>query len=139
TKREPSWRLIHRRGDTVRSYGVRPVLIGSTVAVLVVLLTAYVGATAYLIYRDDILGAAVSRQVKLQYSYEERIAALRSELDRVTSRHAVQTLGVEQQVAVLLNQQEAIERRQRTLDSLVQDARSAGLPIAQNLGDGSAA
>jgi hypothetical protein len=47
----------------------------------------------------------------MQYAYEERIAALRSELDRLTSRHAVQTEGVEQQLARLLDQQSLIQSR----------------------------
>ena len=115
-----------RRGDSTRSYPIRPVLAGSAAGLFVVLLVAYVGATAYLVYRDDLLGAAVSRQVKMQYAYEERIAALREELDRLSSRHAVQTEGVEQQLSTLLEQQALIERRQSALDDLVGQARAAG-------------
>ena len=100
------------------------------VGVFVLLLTAYVGATAYLVYRDDLVGAAVSRQVSMQYAYEERIAALRSELDRLTSRHVVQTEGVEQQLAALLEQQAMIEQRQSTLDGIVERAQAAGVDVA---------
>ena len=120
-----------RRGNSTRSYRIRPVVAGSVAGLLVLLLTAYVGATAYLIYRDDIVGAAVSRQVKMQYAYEERIAALRAELDRLSSRHAVQTEGVEQQLSTLLEQQALIERRQSALDDLVVQARSAGVDVAE--------
>jgi murein DD-endopeptidase MepM/ murein hydrolase activator NlpD len=98
--------------------------------VLFLLLTVYIGATAYLIYRDDLLGAAVSRQVSMQYAYEERIAALRSELDRLSSRHAVQTEGVEEQLAELLDKQEVIERRQDALGGIVVSARAAGVEVA---------
>ncbi len=129
--RKPSWSLTLRRGDSTRSYRIRPVLAGSVAGLFVLLLTAYVGATAYLIYRDDIVGAAVSRQVKMQYAYEERIAALRAELDRLSSRHAVQTEGVEQQLSTLLEQQALIERRQSALDDLVVQARAAGVDVAE--------
>ena len=101
----PSWSLTFKRGAKSKTLAIHPVAVGSAVGFFVLLLTAYVGATAYLIYRDDLVGAAVSRQVSMQYAYEERIAALRSELDRLTSRHAVQTEGVEQQLARLLEQQ----------------------------------
>ena len=94
------------------------------------LLVAYVGATAYLVYRDDLLGAAVSRQVKMQYAYEERIAALRAELDRLTSRHAVQTEGVEQQLATLLEQQATDRAAPVGARRLVDKARAAGLGVA---------
>jgi murein DD-endopeptidase MepM/ murein hydrolase activator NlpD len=103
--------------------------VGTAASIVVLLLTAYVGATAYLIYRDDLVGAAVSRQVSMQYAYEERIAALRSELDRLTSRHAVQTEGVEQQLVRLLDQQSLIESRQAALDEIVGRARAAGVDV----------
>ncbi len=121
---------MFRRGAATRTFAIRPFVAGSAIGVFVLLLTAYVGATAYLVYRDDLLGAAVSRQVTMQYAYEERIAALRSELDRLTSRHVVQTEGVEQQLARLLEQQALIERRQSTLDSIVARARAAGVDVA---------
>jgi len=111
---------------------VRPWLVGSALGCVVLLTLAYVGATAYLVYRDDILGASVSRQVQMQYAYEERIAALRSELDRLSSRHAVQTETVEQQLSTLLQQQATLEERQTALDSLVSDARGAGISIGGN-------
>ena len=113
-----------------KTLAIHPVAAGSAAGVFVLLLTAYVGATAYLIYRDDLVGAAVSRQVSMQYAYEERIAALRSELDRLTSRHAVQTEGVEQQLARLLEQQNLIQSRQATLDQIVGRARAIGIDVA---------
>jgi murein DD-endopeptidase MepM/ murein hydrolase activator NlpD len=129
--RKSSWSLTIKRGDAARSYAIRPWLMGSALGLFVALLVAYVGATAYLVYRDDIIGAAVSRQVKMQYAYEERVAALRSELDRLSSRHAVQTENVEQQLSRLLEQQASIEDRQAALDSLVGQARAAGIAIAE--------
>jgi len=108
---------------------MRPWLVGSALGCVALLTFAYVGATAYLVYRDDIIGASVSRQVQMQYAYEERIAALRSELDRLSSRHAVQTETVEQQLSTLLQQQATLDERQSTLDSLVSEARAAGVSV----------
>lgn len=121
--------LTLKRGEKARTIALRPVLVGSAIGVLALFLTAYIGATAYLIYRDDLLGAAVSRQVSMQYAYEERIAALRSELDRLSSRHAVQTEGVAEQLSQLLDKQDLIERRQATLDGIVSRARAAGVNV----------
>jgi murein DD-endopeptidase MepM/ murein hydrolase activator NlpD len=135
--RRRAWSVTFKRGAKSRTLAVHPIAAGSAVAFLALLLTAYVGATAYLIYRDDLVGAAVSRQVSMQYAYEERIAALRSELDRLTSRHAVQTEGVEQQLARLLEQQSLIQSRQATLDEIVGRARAVGVDVA--IGDVAAA
>ena len=128
--RRPSWSVTFKRGAKSRTMAVNPIVAGSAIGFFVLLMTAYVGATAYLVYRDDLVGAAVSRQVSMQYAYEERIAALRSELDRLTSRHAVQTEGVEQQLARLLEQQSLIQSRQATLDQIVGRARAVGVDVA---------
>lgn len=45
----------------------------------------YLGATGYLILRDDLIGATMARQTRMQNDYEDRIAALRAQVDRVTS------------------------------------------------------
>jgi hypothetical protein len=45
----------------------------------------YLLATSYLMLRDDILNAAIARQARMQYAYEDRISALRSQVDRITS------------------------------------------------------
>jgi murein DD-endopeptidase MepM/ murein hydrolase activator NlpD len=114
----------------VRTLAIRPAVVIPTVALLAVLLTGYIGATAYLVFRDDLVGAAVSRQVSMQYAYEERIAALRSELDRLTSRHAVQTVGVEEQLSTLLEQQATIAERQAALDKAMKRAQAVGVEVA---------
>ncbi|MGH6924232.1 MAG: M23 family metallopeptidase [Propylenella sp.] len=109
---------------------IRPWLVGSALCLFTVAATAVIGAAAYMLYHDDLLAASVSRQAEMQYAYEERIAALRSELDRITSRHVVQTEGVEQQLVTLLNRQALIEERQSSLDTLLDKARTSGIEVA---------
>lgn len=128
-RRRPACITVTRDGKA-RTYRIRPWAAGMTLGGFVLCLTAYIGATAYLVYRDDLLGAALSRQVEMQYSYEDRIAALRSEIDRVMSRNAASAQGIEQQLATLLQRQELIRDRQSALDQLVDGARTVGLQIA---------
>jgi murein DD-endopeptidase MepM/ murein hydrolase activator NlpD len=90
----------------------------------------YFGATIYLIYRDDFFEAAMARQAELQDLYENRIALLRSEVDRVTSRHLVETQSLEEQVEILLEQQDVLARRQALLDGLIAKARAEGITTA---------
>ena len=120
---------IVRRGQ-MRAFAIRPWIAGSVIGVTLVGLAALIGGAAYLTAYDDLLGTAVSRQVEMQYAYEERIAALRSELDRTTSQHIVQSEGVEQQLGVLLDRQAILERRQTALDILIKRARESGIDIA---------
>ena len=126
-KPQPS--IAFMRNGKTRVYRVRPWMAAFVLGFFAIFLTAYVGATAYLLYRDDLLGATLARQVGMQYSYEDRIAALRAEIDRVTSRHVVETQGVEDQIAVLLERQAVIERRQSALDELMAKARGTGVEV----------
>jgi murein DD-endopeptidase MepM/ murein hydrolase activator NlpD len=121
------------RGGTTRVYRFRPRIAGPALAVVTILLTAFVAATAYQIYRDDLLGAAVARQVAMQYAYEDRIEALRSEIDRTTSKQVLQTHDVEEQLALLLDRQGTILERQSELDRLVKRARDTGVEVAANV------
>ncbi len=121
------------RNGKIRSFRINSWAAGLALGSFALFLTAYIGATAYLIYRDDLLGGTLARQVAMQYAYEDRIAALRSEIDRVTSRHVVETQGVEEQLEVLLERQAVIARRQIALDELVDKARDTGLEVAESV------
>jgi murein DD-endopeptidase MepM/ murein hydrolase activator NlpD len=123
-------RIIVARGENVRTYRFSPWLFGSLVSVLLLFLTAYIGGTGYLIFRDDVLTAAMARQVEIQYDYEDRISLLRSEIDRVTSRHIVETQSIEGQVASLIERQDGLRRQQVLLEDLVERARHKGISFA---------
>jgi murein DD-endopeptidase MepM/ murein hydrolase activator NlpD len=123
-------RVIIARGSKVRTFAVRPWVFGTVVSIFLMFTAGYVAATGYLVYRDDIVGATFERQAGMQRAYEERIALLRSELDRVTSRHIVETHTIESQVGSLVQRQELIDRRQAVLAQLVAKARSQGMTIA---------
>ncbi|WP_307155747.1 M23 family metallopeptidase [Rhodopseudomonas julia] len=129
-RKEPPRVIISRRGR-LTSYTLRPWLFGSIASVFVLFGTGYIGGTAYLFYRDGLLDAAVARQAELQHVYEDRIARLRGEIDKVTSKHLVETQSMEEQLATLLDRQEAIFRRQSLLDDVMQRAEAAGISIAE--------
>ncbi|WP_224405121.1 M23 family metallopeptidase [Afifella sp. IM 167] len=116
----------------MKAYAFRPWLFGSLLAVFIMFGLGYVGATGYLIYRDDLMDAAVSRQVDMQYAYEDRISRLRAEIDRVTSKHLVEAQSIEEQVASLSDRQQALLRRQELLDQVLDRAREAGLPLVSS-------
>jgi murein DD-endopeptidase MepM/ murein hydrolase activator NlpD len=129
-RREPQLSVTFSLRGRTRGLAIRPWIAISALGLVAALATSVIGAAAYLLYHDDLLAASVSRQVEMQYAYEERISALRSELDRITSRHVVQTEGVEQQLVTLLNRQALIEERQSSLDALLEKARESGVEAA---------
>lgn len=78
--------LILASGETIRHMTLRPWMAGAGLCLVVAGVVGYLGATSYLIMRDNLIGASMARQAHLQHDYEDRISALRAQVDRVTSR-----------------------------------------------------
>ncbi|MCK2053362.1 peptidoglycan DD-metalloendopeptidase family protein [Methylobacterium sp. 37f] len=76
------------------------------------------GATYYLVFHDEVLARFVSQQSAIQYGYEERIGALRLQLDRVTMEQAAARDGITQRLAELVRRQAAMEARQAAIATL---------------------
>lgn len=126
-KRAPQHVLIFASGEKIRHMTVRPWMAALTFCFLGVFAIGYLGATSYLVIRDDLIGATMARQARMQYDYEDRIAALRAQLDRITSRQLLDQQVVEQKVEKLLEQQNALFSRHGKLGSLLNRAEESGL------------
>ncbi|WP_421724055.1 M23 family metallopeptidase [Bauldia sp.] len=84
-------------------------------------------ATGYLVFRDDLLAASVARQVRLQQAYEDRIASLRADIDRLTSRQMLNQEAFEVQLSQLIGRQDVLDARQDVVAGLREAASKAGL------------
>src|SRR4051812_24984736 len=73
------------------------------------------GVTWYLLNHDDIAAGFLARQTALQYAYEDRIAALRAQVDRVASQRLLEQNGLEGRVSDLIARQVQLETRQAVL------------------------
>lgn len=127
-KRKEPHTVIIAHGDDIRHFTVRPwlaALVGSAFAAIAI---GYLMATAYLVLRDDLIGASIARQARLQQSYEDRIAALRAQVDRITSRQLLDQQLVEQKVAELISRQESLADRTGRLGAVLDRSAAAGLP-----------
>ncbi len=78
-------------------------------------------ATTYLVLRDDLIGGTIARQARMQHEYEDRITALRAQVDRVTSRQLLDQQVVEQKVEKLLQRQLALTSRSGRFGALPED------------------
>ncbi|MDQ0558421.1 murein DD-endopeptidase MepM/ murein hydrolase activator NlpD [Rhizobium mesoamericanum] len=119
--------LILASGDRVRHLTIRPWMAALVVCFVGVFAIGYLLATSYLVLRDDLIGATMARQARMQHDYEDRIAALRAQVDRVTSRQLLDQQVVEDKVDKLMEQQLALTTRHGKLDSLLDRAESSGL------------
>jgi len=125
-KRRKAPVLILASGDKVRHLTVKPWMTALGVAVAATLTMGYFGATTYLVLRDDLLGASIARQARIQHEYEDRISALRAQVDRVTSRQLLDQQVVEKKVEKLMERQSALTDRHGKINELIERAESVG-------------
>jgi murein DD-endopeptidase MepM/ murein hydrolase activator NlpD len=126
-KRAQDHILILASGDKVRHMRIKPWMAGVAFCFVGVFSIGYLLATSYLVLRDDLIGATMARQARMQHDYEDRIAALRAQVDRVTSRQLLDQQVVEDKVDKLMEQQMALTSRHGKLGSLLDRAESSGL------------
>src|SRR5690242_17998082 len=76
-------------------------------------------ATAtYFAFRDDVLTSLIARQAEMQFAYEDRIAELRAQVDRTSSRQLLDQEQVEHKLDQILRRQTTLEQRANTLSTL---------------------
>jgi murein DD-endopeptidase MepM/ murein hydrolase activator NlpD len=115
---EASLALVVGRGPMPRIIQLRPwaTLVGGTVGVL--LLTWYLVATVYIVFKDEMLARLINQQSEMQYAYEDRLAALRNQIDKVTSRQLIDQNSLDGKLHELLSRQAQLETRHAVVASL---------------------
>ncbi len=133
-RKEPHTIVVMRNGES-KQFTIRPAVFSAIAGTLFMFLFGYFGATAYLIFRDDLISASYTKQARMQHEYEDRIAALRSKLDRITSRQLLDQRAIEIQVRELMARQERIGGRSGQMNNLLEEARKRGLESATVAGN----
>ncbi|MGD9476633.1 M23 family metallopeptidase [Shinella sp. G-2] len=126
-KRAQQHVVILASGDKIRHMTIRPWMAAVTFCFAGMFTVGYLAATSYLVLRDDLIGATMARQARMQHDYEDRISALRAQVDRVTSRQLLDQQVVEEKVEKLMQQQLALSERHGKLDALLTRAESSGV------------
>ncbi|MCO5150023.1 MULTISPECIES: peptidoglycan DD-metalloendopeptidase family protein [unclassified Shinella] len=125
-KRAQQHVVILASGDRIRHMTIRPWMAAVTFCFAGMFTVGYLAATSYLVLRDDLIGATMARQARMQHDYEDRISALRAQVDRVTSRQLLDQQVVEEKVEKLMQQQLALSTRHGKLDALLNRTDNAG-------------
>lgn len=128
-RQKPPHHVIIARGDKIRSFTLRPWLTAGIGLFAFAFLGIYLAATAYLFLRDDLVGSSLAKQDDIRSAYEARIAQLRAQLDRVTSRQVVDQEAIQARLEDLVGRQNALSQRQAMLIDLAAAARSAGIDL----------
>jgi murein DD-endopeptidase MepM/ murein hydrolase activator NlpD len=92
------------------------IIIGSAFLVGV---SAWAGVASWFIFaRDDLAARMIRRETARQYAYEDRIAHLRQEIDRLSSRQLLDQDSVEYRLSELVSRQTQLESRQSIVASI---------------------
>ncbi|MGE0284492.1 MAG: M23 family metallopeptidase [Rhizobiaceae bacterium] len=134
-RRKEPHTIIIARGDELRHFIVRPWLLAFIGSLFAAIAIGYLVATTYLVLRDDLIGASIARQARMQQAYEDRISALRAQVDRITSRQLLDQQLVETKVGELLQRQSELTQRHNSLGPTGGDsangAASTATPVAK--------
>src|ERR1700721_1659487 len=69
-----------------RQLRIGPIAFWIVVGTLVIMGAWSITTATYFAFRDDVLTRLVSREAEMQFGYEDRIAELRAQIDRLSSR-----------------------------------------------------
>jgi hypothetical protein len=73
-------------GHAGRQVRLGPVAFWIVVGTLVIMAGWSITTATYFAFQDDVLARLITRQTQMQLAYEDRIAELRTQVDRITSR-----------------------------------------------------
>ncbi len=104
-----------------------PVAFWIAVGTVVIMAGWSITAATYLAFRDDVLRTLIARQAQQQFGYEDRIAELRAQIDRTTSRQLLDQEQFEQKLDELMRRQAALESRAAALGNLADPAATGSI------------
>jgi murein DD-endopeptidase MepM/ murein hydrolase activator NlpD len=101
-----------------RQLRLGPIAFWATVGSLVIMAAWTIITATYFAFRDDVLTSLIARQAEMQFAYEDRIAELRAQVDRMSSRQLLDQEQVEHKLDHILRRQTTLEQRANTLSTL---------------------
>lgn len=104
--------IVAHAGRQVR---VGPVVFWIIVGTLVVMASWSIATATYFAFQDDLLTRLVARHAETQHAYEDRIADLRTQIDRLASRQMLDQEQYEQKLEQIVRRQTLLESRAASL------------------------
>jgi murein DD-endopeptidase MepM/ murein hydrolase activator NlpD len=101
-----------------RQLRVGPIAFWVVVGTLVIMAAWTITTATYFAFREDVLTRLIARQTEMRFAYEDRIAELRAQVDRFSSRQLLDQEQYEQKLDQILRRQTALESRAGALNGL---------------------
>src|SRR5438105_4471159 len=112
--RQADYALVHA-GRQVR---LGPIAFWIVVGTLVIMAVWTITTATYFAFREDVLTRLISRQADMQFGYEDRIAELRAQVDRISSRQLLDQEQYEQKLEQILRRQAMLDQRSSAFHGL---------------------
>ena len=116
--RPSSRKADYTLGHSGRQVRVAPVTFWIAVGSLVIMAGWSLATGTYFAFHDDVLTRLIVRQKEQQFAYEDRIAELRAQVDRITSRQLLNQEQFDQKLEQIMRRQSVLENRATTLSSV---------------------
>jgi hypothetical protein len=117
TPAKPQERGAYTLGHGGRQVRIGPVAFWTVVGTLVIMAGWSVTTATYFAFQDDVLA-----RMEMQSAYEDRIAEMRAQVDRVTSRHMLEQEQLEQKIEQIVHRQSQLEQRATSLGTVTDPA-----------------
>lgn len=103
-----------------RQVRIGPVVFWSVVGALVIMAGWSIVTATYFAFQDDVLARMMSRQAEMQFAYEDRLAEMRAQVDRLTSRQLLDQEQLEQKLEQIIRRQSVLEGRASALGTVAE-------------------
>ena len=107
----PGRRTDYTLAHAGRQFRLGPVTFWIAVGSLVIMAGWSLATGTYFAFHDDVLTRLIARQKEQQFAYEDRIAELRAQVDRITSRQLLNQEQFEQKLEQIMRRQSTLENR----------------------------
>ena len=111
-----------------RQVRLGPIAFWVVVGTLVIMAVWTITTATYFAFREDVLTRLITRQADMQFGYEDRIAELRAQVDRISSRQLLNQEQYEQKLDQIVRRQSALEARASALSSVGETTGSIKQP-----------
>ena len=94
-----------------RQLRLGPIAFWAVLSTLAVMALWTITSATYFAFSEDVLTRLIARQAEMQFGYEDRIAELRAQVDRISSRQLLEQEQYEQKLEQILRRQALLESR----------------------------
>jgi len=112
-----------------RQIRLGPVTFWIAVGTLVIMAGWSLATGTYFAFHDDVIKRLIARQADMQFAYEDRIAELRVQIDRLTSRQLLDQEQIEHKLDQMLRRQAILESRALHLNGLTEQMTTGSIRL----------